>query len=84
MKTKILSKMLSLGLAFVLVSAITQVHGGSSESSAYSTSPQDVQLPVSTIHSTGDGKGEMGSRLKGRVAQIAISFKKIVPKRSAT
>jgi hypothetical protein len=49
MKTKIISKMLlSLGLVFVLGSAITQVHGG--------------ELPVITIHSTGDViRGKTGS-----------------------
>jgi hypothetical protein len=42
MKTKTLSKiLLSLCLAFVIVSAITRVHGGE-------------QMPVITIHSTGD------------------------------
>ena len=57
MKTKILSKvLLSVGLAFVLGSAITQVRGGSLASS------QDVQLPVITIHSTGDvARGQTGS-----------------------
>jgi hypothetical protein len=57
MKTKISSKiLLSLGLAFVLVSAITQVHGGSPASS------QDEQMPVITIHSTGDvTRGKTGS-----------------------
>jgi hypothetical protein len=57
MKTKIISKMLvSLGLVFVLGSAITQVHGGSP------ASPQDQQLPVVTIHSTGDvTRGKTGS-----------------------
>ena len=55
MKTKIIRKILvSLGLVFVLVSAITQVHGGDTVSSAYLTSPEDVQLPAVTIHSTGD------------------------------
>ena len=63
MKAKIIIKtLLSLGLAFVLGSAITQVHGGSSASSAYSTSHQDEQLPVITIHSTGDViRGKTGS-----------------------
>ncbi len=63
MKTKIISKiLLSLGLVFVLGSAITQVHGGSPASSVYSTSPQDQQLPVVTIHSTGDvTRGKTGS-----------------------
>jgi hypothetical protein len=65
---------------FVLVSAITQVHGGSrptptprpqptpfprptlAVSSAYPTSPEAVQLPVVTIHSTGDVlRGKTGS-----------------------
>jgi hypothetical protein len=57
MKTKMISKiLLSLGLVFVLGSAITQVHGGSP------ASPQDVQLPVITIYSTGDVvRGKTGS-----------------------
>jgi hypothetical protein len=43
MKTKIVSKiLLSLALVFVLGSAITQVHS------------EEEQLPVITIHSTGD------------------------------
>jgi hypothetical protein len=63
MKRKIISKIvLSLGLAFVLGSAITQVRGDSQASSAYSTSHQDEQLPVITIHSTGDViRGKTGS-----------------------
>jgi hypothetical protein len=50
MKTKIISKiLLSLGLVFVFGSAITQVHAGE-------------QLPVITIHSTGDvARGKTGS-----------------------
>jgi hypothetical protein len=55
MKTKLSSKiLLSLGLVFVLGSAITQVHGGSAASSAYLTSPQGEGLPVVTIESTGN------------------------------
>jgi hypothetical protein len=63
MKTKLTSKiLLALGLMFVLVSAITQVHGGSPASSAYPASSEDVQLPVITIHSTGDvTRGNTGS-----------------------
>ena len=51
MKTKLISKMLlSLGLAFVLVSAITQVHGDS------------PAIPIVTINSTGDvPRGKTGS-----------------------
>jgi len=40
MKTKIISKiLLSLGLAFVLVSAITEVHGGNPASSGVRNKP---------------------------------------------
>ena len=51
MKTKIISKMLlSLGLVFVLGSAITQVRG------------EDENLSVVSIHSTGDvTRGQIGS-----------------------
>jgi hypothetical protein len=51
MKTKMIRKLLlSLGLVFVLGSAITQVHG------------EDEKLPVITIHSTGDvTRGKTGS-----------------------
>ena len=57
MKTKTISKiLLSLGLVFVLGSAITQVHGGSP------ASPEDLQLPVITIYSAGDVvRGKTGS-----------------------
>ena len=54
MKARVISKvLLSLGFVFVLGSAITQVRGGD---------PQDQQLPVISIHSTGDVKrGKTGS-----------------------
>ena len=57
MKTKNVSKiLLSLSLAIVLGSAITQVRGGSPEA------PQDQQLPVITIYNTGDvTRGKTGS-----------------------
>ena len=57
MKTKIINKLLlSLGLMFVLGSAITQVRGDSQ------AIPTPEQLPVVTIHSTGDVKrGKTGS-----------------------
>ena len=63
MKTKIVSRiLLSLGLVFVLGSAITQVHGGSAASSAVLTSVQDEQLPVVTIYSTDNvRRGKTGS-----------------------
>jgi hypothetical protein len=57
MKTKVIGKiLLSLSLVFMLGSAITQVHGGSP------ANPQDQQLSVITIHSTGDvTRGKTGS-----------------------
>ena len=57
MKPKISSKIfLSLGLVFVLGSVITEMHGGTA------ASPQDQQLLVITIHSTGDvTRGKTGS-----------------------
>jgi len=59
MKTKISSNiLLSLGLAFVLVSAITQVHGGIEANSE----AERLQLPLVAIHSTGDVyRGNIGS-----------------------
>jgi hypothetical protein len=55
MKTKIIKNLvLSLGLVFVLGSAITQVHG--------QTVPPGQQLLVATIHSSGDvNRGKTGS-----------------------
>ena len=54
--------LLRLGLVLVLGSAITQVYGGSLENSAYLTSPQEAQLPIITVHSTGDvTRGKTGS-----------------------
>lgn len=63
MKAKILSKiLLSIGLMFVLGSTVMQVRGENPPSSAPLTSPQDVQLPVVTVHSTADvTRGKTGS-----------------------
>ena len=57
MKTNIISKVpLSLGLVFVLASAITQLRGEDPEK------PSPGQLPVVSIHSTGDvTRGKTGS-----------------------
>jgi hypothetical protein len=57
MKTKIISRMpLSLGLVLVLASAIAQLRGDDLEK------PSPGQLPVASIHSTGDvTRGETGS-----------------------
>jgi hypothetical protein len=57
MKMKIISKLLlSLGVVFVLSSAITQLRGDGSEK------PSPGQFPVVSIHSTGDvSRGKTGS-----------------------
>jgi hypothetical protein len=58
MKRNIISKiLLSLGLVFVLGSAITQVYGDD-----LLQAPAPGQLPIVTIHSTGNvARGETGS-----------------------
>ena len=63
MKAKILSEaLLSLGSMLVIWSTITQACGGDLPSPAHLTSPQDVQLPVVTVHSAGDvNRGKTGS-----------------------
>jgi hypothetical protein len=63
MKTTIISKiLLSLGMAFVLVSTMPQVRAGNEVSSSYPTSSEDVKLPVVTINSTGNvPRGKIGS-----------------------
>ena len=62
MKTKIISKILpTLGLVFVLGSAITPVHGGTQSSAASVAGPLS-QLPVVSIHSTDNvTRGKIGT-----------------------
>ena len=69
MKTKIISKMpLSVGLVFVLASAITQLRGEASEN------PAPEQLPVVSIHSTGDvTRGKIGSFVLAMSQSAAIT-----------
>ena len=53
MKTKIISTiLLTVGLVFVLGSAITPVHGGTQPSSDSVPGSLSQQLPVVTVHST--------------------------------
>lgn len=55
MKTKLIRKiLLILGLVSVFISVMPQVRGGSEGSSANLTSPQDGELPVVMIQSTGN------------------------------
>lgn len=63
MKTKIISKtLLTLGLVFVLGSAVAPVHGGSQPTSASVTDPLSQQLPVVSIHSTDNvTRGKIGT-----------------------
>jgi hypothetical protein len=63
MNTKIISKiLLTLGLVFVLGSAITPVHGGTQPSSDSVPGSLNQQLPVVTIHSTDNvTRGETGT-----------------------
>jgi hypothetical protein len=63
MKTKIISKiLLTLGLVFVLGSAITPVHGGTQGTSDSVPGSLSQQLPVVTIHSTDNvTRGKIGT-----------------------
>ena len=63
MKTKLISKiLLSVGLVFVLGSAITPVRGGTQPSSASVTDSVSQQIPVISIHSTDNViRGKIGT-----------------------
>jgi len=63
MKTQIITKiLLSLGLVFVLGSAITPVHGGTPETSGSVPDSVSQQLPVISIHSTDNViRGKIGT-----------------------
>ena len=73
MKTKIISKiLLSLALAFVLGSAITNAHGGTQASSPSLIGPPD--FPVITISSTGNvTRGKIGSFVLSINPQILLA-----------
>ena len=63
MKTKIISKIiLTLGLVFVLSTAITPIHGDTQPTSGSVKGPPSQQFPVVTIHSTDNvTRGQVGS-----------------------
>ena len=63
MKTTIISKfLLTLGLVFVLGSAITPVHGGTQGTPASVSGSLGQQLPVVSIHSTDNvSRGKIGT-----------------------
>ena len=75
MKTKIISKiLLTLGLVFVLGSAITPVHGGTRPSSASVIDSQDQQFPVVTIHSTDNvTRGKIGSFVASANSKLPLA-----------
>jgi hypothetical protein len=68
MKTKMISRiLLSVSLVFVLGSSITQMRGSSPEG------PQDQQMPIVTIHSTGDvTRGKTGSFVLSMSPQLLL------------
>jgi hypothetical protein len=74
MKTKIISKIvLTLGLALVLNSAVTPVHGGTPPSAASVIGPSDQQLPIVTIHSA-SAAGINGSAVRrGQIGAFVLS-----------
>ena len=63
MKTKIIRRiLLTLGLVFVLGSAITPVHGGTEPTSGSAIDSLSQQLPVVSIHSTDNViRGKIGT-----------------------
>ena len=63
MKTTLISRiLLTLGLVFVLGSAITPVHGGGQPTAASLRDPPNQQLPVVSIHSTDNvSRGKIGT-----------------------
>jgi hypothetical protein len=90
MKTKIISKiLLTLGLVFVLGSAVTPMHGGTQPSSASVIGPPPAQFPVVTIHtvnasgiptaSTSNGsievviRGQIGAFVLSETPQIPLA-----------
>jgi len=78
MKTKIISKiLLTLGLVFVLGSAITPVHGGSQPSSGSVIGAPDQQFPVVTVNSTDNvTRGKIGTFVlsENSKTQLATTF----------
>ena len=63
MKTQIITKiLLSLGLVFMLGSAITPMHGGTQETAASAPGSVSQQVPVISIHSTDNViRGKIGT-----------------------
>ena len=79
MKTKIISKiLLTLGLVFVLGSAITPVHAGTQPGSSSVIGSPDQQFPVVTIHSV-NASGFTGSTgvvsvTRGQIGTFVLSM----------
>jgi hypothetical protein len=75
MKTKIISQiLLTLGLVFVLGSAITPMHGGTQPTSASVIDPLSQQLPVVSIQSTDNvTRGKIGTFVLGASPRIPLA-----------
>jgi hypothetical protein len=75
MKRKIISKiLLTLGLVFVLGSALTPMHGGTQPSSASVVGLPDQQFPVVTIHSvTASLNGGTAVVARGQIGTFVLS-----------
>jgi hypothetical protein len=71
MKTKIISKiLLTLGLALVLGSAVTPMHGGTQPSSASVIGPPPPQFPVVTIHTVNASGVVTASASNGNIEDV--------------
>jgi hypothetical protein len=78
MKTTMISKiLLTLGLVFVLGSAVRSVHGDTQASSASGIAPLDQQVPVVTISSviTSGVAGTPGVVTRGQIGAFVTSLK---------
>jgi hypothetical protein len=75
MKTKIIRKiLLTLALAFVLGSAITDVHGGTQASFPSPIGPPDQKFPVITIHSIDNvTRGNIGTFVLSVTPKILLA-----------
>jgi hypothetical protein len=82
MKTKKISKfLLTLGLVFVLGSAVTPVHGGTQPSSASVIGPPPPQFPVVTIHTVNASSfnGSIEDVTRGKIGVFVLSEKPQIP-----
>jgi hypothetical protein len=85
MKTKIISKiLLTLGLVFVLGSAITPMHGGTQPTSASVIGPPDQQLPIVTIHNASTSGLNGSTVTRGQTGAFVLSLQPQSPAAATT